>query len=44
MANCETLKAYINEHHRLPPKNAPLGAKRVRGTVLLALMTLEKVI
>lgn len=27
MANYEALKAYIDEHHHLPPKNAPLGAK-----------------
>lgn len=27
MANYEALKAYIEEHHHLPPKNAPLGAK-----------------
>lgn len=27
MANYEALKAYIKEHHHLPPKNAPLGAK-----------------
>lgn len=26
MANFEAL-AYINEHHHLPPKNVPLGAK-----------------
>lgn len=25
--NYEALKAYIDEHHHLPPKNAPLGAK-----------------
>ena len=27
LANYEALKAYIEEHHHLPPKNAPLGAK-----------------
>ena len=27
LANYEALKAYIDEHHHLPPKNAPLGAK-----------------
>ena len=27
MANYEALKTYIDEHHHLPPKNAPLGAK-----------------
>lgn len=27
IANYEALKAYIDEHHHLPPKNAPLGAK-----------------
>lgn len=27
MANYEALKDYINEHHHLPPPNAPLGAK-----------------
>lgn len=27
MANYVALKAYVNEHHHLPPKNAPLGAK-----------------
>lgn len=27
LANFERLKAYIAEHHHLPPKNAPLGAK-----------------
>lgn len=27
MANYEALKAYIDEHHHLPPKNAPIGAK-----------------
>lgn len=27
LANFECLKAYIDEHHHLPPKNAPLGAK-----------------
>lgn len=27
LANFEALKAYIDEHHHLPPKNAPLGAK-----------------
>lgn len=27
MTNYEALKAYIEEHHHLPPKNAPLGAK-----------------
>ena len=27
LANFECLKAYIAEHHHLPPKNAPLGAK-----------------
>lgn len=27
LANYEVLKAYIDEHHHLPPKNAPLGAK-----------------
>ena len=26
-ANYEALKAYIDEYHHLPPKNAPLGAK-----------------
>ena len=26
LANYEALKAYIDEHHHLPPKNAPLGA------------------
>lgn len=25
--NFECLKVYIDEHHHLPPKNAPLGAK-----------------
>lgn len=27
MANYVALKAYIDEYHHLPPKNAPLGAK-----------------
>ena len=27
LANYEALKAYIEEHHHLPAKNAPLGAK-----------------
>lgn len=27
MANYEALKEYIDEHHHLPPKNAPFGAK-----------------
>lgn len=27
LENYEALKAYIDEHHHLPPKNAPLGAK-----------------
>lgn len=27
MENYEALKTYINEHHHLPPKDAPLGAK-----------------
>ena len=27
MANYEALKAYIDEHHHLPPKDTPLGAK-----------------
>ena len=27
MANYEALKAYIDEHHHLPSKNAPIGAK-----------------
>ena len=27
MANYEALKAYIDEHHHLPPKDAPIGAK-----------------
>ena len=27
LANYEALKTYIDEHHHLPPKNAPLGAK-----------------
>lgn len=27
IANYEALKAYIDEHHHLPPKNASLGAK-----------------
>lgn len=27
LANYEELKTYIDEHHHLPPKNAPLGAK-----------------
>lgn len=27
LRNYEALKAYIAEHHHLPPKNAPLGAK-----------------
>lgn len=27
LANYEALKAYIDEHHHLPPKDAPLGAK-----------------
>lgn len=27
LANYEALKEYIDEHHHLPPKNAPLGAK-----------------
>lgn len=27
MANYKALKAYIDEHHHLPPKNAHLGAK-----------------
>ena len=27
LVNYEALKAYIDEHHHLPPKNAPLGAK-----------------
>lgn len=27
LANYEALKAYIDEHHHLPPKNAPYGAK-----------------
>lgn len=27
MANYEALKAYIDDDHHLPPKNAPLGAK-----------------
>ena len=26
-ANNEALKAYIDEHHHLPPKDTPLGAK-----------------
>lgn len=25
--NYEALKAYVDEHHHLPPKDAPLGAK-----------------
>lgn len=27
MTNYEALKDYIVEHHHLPPKNAPIGAK-----------------
>lgn len=27
MANYDALKAYIDEHDHLPPKNAPLDAK-----------------
>lgn len=27
LANYEALKAYIEEHHHLPPKDAPHGAK-----------------
>lgn len=27
MNNYEALKSYIDEHHHLPPKNAPVGAK-----------------
>lgn len=27
MMNYVALKAYIDEYHHLPPKNAPLGAK-----------------
>lgn len=27
LASYEALKAYIEEHHHLPPKDAPLGAK-----------------
>lgn len=27
LANYEALKAYVDEHHHLPPKNAPFGAK-----------------
>lgn len=27
LANYEALKAYIDEYHHLPPKNAPHGAK-----------------
>lgn len=27
LANYEALKSYIDEHHHLPPKDAPLGAK-----------------
>ena len=27
LANYEALKAYIDEHHHLPPKDAPIGAK-----------------
>lgn len=27
VANYEALKACIDEHHHLPPKNTPLGAK-----------------
>lgn len=27
MVNYEALKAYIDEHHHLPPKDAPIGAK-----------------
>lgn len=34
MANYEALKAYIDEHHHLPPKNAPLGAKYLLNQVL----------
>lgn len=26
LASYEALKAYIEEHHHLPPKDAPLGA------------------
>ena len=33
MANYEALKAYIDEHHHLPPKNAPLGARELRSSV-----------
>lgn len=29
MTNYEALKAYIEEHHHLPPKDAPLGAKYI---------------
>lgn len=27
MSNYKALRAYIDEHHHLPPKGAPLGAK-----------------
>lgn len=27
LANYDALKAYIDDHHHLPPKDAPLGAK-----------------
>lgn len=27
LAKYEALKAYMEEHHHLPPKDAPLGAK-----------------
>lgn len=34
LSNYEALKAYIDEHHHLPPKNAPLGAKYLLNKVL----------
>lgn len=34
LANYEDLKAYIDEHQHLPPKNAPLGAKYLLNKAL----------